>query len=88
MGAAGFWARGRIPASRGSGVAAAGRTNYAVRASIRAAAANDAAMTTALPGSLESVLEAGLHTAAGEPTTLRAQLGPRATVVVFLRHFG
>lgn len=45
-------------------------------------------MTTALPGSLETVLDAGLHTAAGAPTTLRAELGPQTTVVVFLRHFG
>ncbi|MFN6144988.1 MAG: hypothetical protein ACK5AL_01365 [Planctomycetota bacterium] len=36
----------------------------------------------------DAVLAAALRTADGAPTTLRAQLGPRATVVVFLRHFG
>lgn len=35
-----------------------------------------------------AVLAATLRTADGAPTTLRAQFGPRATVVVFLRHFG
>lgn len=88
VGAAGFWARRRDPASRGGGGAAAGRTNYAVGASVRVAAANDGAMTTARPGSLETLLDTGLHTAASTPTTLRAELGPRTTVVVFLRHFG
>jgi hypothetical protein len=34
------------------------------------------------------VLDAVLQDAAGWPTTLRAHLGPRALVVVFLRHFG
>lgn len=36
----------------------------------------------------DAVLAATLRAADGAPTTLRAQLGPRATVVVFLRHFG
>jgi hypothetical protein len=35
-----------------------------------------------------AMLDAALRDAAGAPTTLRAQLGPRATVIVFLRHFG
>jgi hypothetical protein len=35
-----------------------------------------------------AVLDAPLRTAAGEPTTLRAQVGSGSTVVVFLRHFG
>lgn len=34
------------------------------------------------------LLDAPLRTAAGEPTTLRARLGPGPLVVVFLRHFG
>jgi hypothetical protein len=45
-------------------------------------------MTNELPGSVDAVLDAPLRTAAGEATTLRAGLGPRSTVVVFLRHFG
>ena len=36
----------------------------------------------------DAVLDAPLQASDGAPTTLRAQLGPRATVVVFLRHFG
>lgn len=36
----------------------------------------------------DAVLAATLRTADSALTTLRAQLGPRATVVVFLRHFG
>ena len=36
----------------------------------------------------DAVLDAPLRTMAGHDTTLRAQLGPAATVVVFLRHFG
>jgi hypothetical protein len=36
----------------------------------------------------DPLLDAPLHTATGDGTTLRAQLGPKATVVVFLRHFG
>lgn len=36
----------------------------------------------------DAVLDAPLQRADGTPTTLRAELGPRATVVVFLRHFG
>jgi len=36
----------------------------------------------------DQVLDAPLRTAGGDDTTLRAQLGPAATVVVFLRHFG
>jgi hypothetical protein len=35
-----------------------------------------------------AVLAATLRASDGAPTTLRARLGPRATVVVFLRHFG
>jgi hypothetical protein len=35
-----------------------------------------------------AVLDAPLQSSAGEPTTLRSQLGPARTVVVFLRHFG
>jgi hypothetical protein len=34
------------------------------------------------------VLDAPLQDAAGAATTLRAQLGAGATVIVFLRHFG
>ena len=37
---------------------------------------------------LAPLLEAELQTAADAATTLGAQLGPRATVFVFLRHFG
>ena len=37
---------------------------------------------------LASLLQAELQTAAGGATTLREQLGPQATVFVFLRHFG
>jgi hypothetical protein len=35
-----------------------------------------------------AVLDAPVQAADGAATTLRAQLGPRATVIVFLRHFG
>jgi hypothetical protein len=35
-----------------------------------------------------AALDAPLHDAAGGATTLRAQLGRRATAIVFLRHFG
>lgn len=41
-----------------------------------------------MPLAVANVLDAVLQDAAGAPTTLRAHLGPRATVVVFLRHFG
>ena len=37
---------------------------------------------------LASLLQAELQTTAGGATTLRSQLGPDATVLVFLRHFG
>lgn len=37
---------------------------------------------------LAAAFASPLVDAAGVPTTLRAQLGPRATVVGFLRHFG
>ena len=37
---------------------------------------------------LDQLLAADLQDQNGVATTLRAQLGPRATVVVFLRHFG
>ena len=37
---------------------------------------------------LDQVLAAELHDQRGAATTLRDQLGPRATVLVFLRHFG
>jgi hypothetical protein len=36
----------------------------------------------------DRLLAADVRHAAGAPTTLRAHLGPRATVIVFLRHFG
>lgn len=36
----------------------------------------------------DDLLDAPLRTADGADTTLRAQLGPSRTVVVFLRHFG
>ena len=36
----------------------------------------------------DALLDAPLHTTDGAETTLRAQLGALATVVVFLRHFG
>lgn len=41
-----------------------------------------------MPVALADVLAAPLSTLAGGTTTLAAELGPRATVVVFLRHFG
>jgi hypothetical protein len=50
-----------------------------------AAARRDDAPMTADPA---AVLAATLAAVDGTPTTLRACLGPRATVVVFLRHFG
>lgn len=37
---------------------------------------------------LAALLDTPLVDAAGAATTLRARLGPRATVVGFLRHFG
>lgn len=36
----------------------------------------------------EALLDIPLRTTDGAETTLRAQLGPKASVVVFLRHFG
>lgn len=36
----------------------------------------------------DPLLDVPLTTADGSTTTLRAGLGPAATVVVFLRHFG
>lgn len=41
-----------------------------------------------MPIAIDAVLDAVLQDAAGAPTTLRAQIGPAATVVVFLRHYG
>jgi hypothetical protein len=41
-----------------------------------------------MPLAVAAVLDAVLQDDAGAPTTLRAHLGPRALVVVFLRHFG
>jgi hypothetical protein len=35
-----------------------------------------------------AVLDAALQDRAGAPTSLRRHLGARATVIVFLRHFG
>jgi hypothetical protein len=35
-----------------------------------------------------AMLDASLRDTTGAATTLRAHLGPRATVIVFLRHFG
>jgi hypothetical protein len=35
-----------------------------------------------------AVLDATLRAVDGSATSLRQRLGPRATVVVFLRHFG
>jgi hypothetical protein len=35
-----------------------------------------------------AVLDATLAAVDGASTTIRQRLGPRATVVVFLRHFG
>ncbi len=43
-------------------------------------------MTTTID--TDSLLDLPLRTAGGDATTLRGQLGARATVVVFLRHFG
>jgi hypothetical protein len=40
------------------------------------------------PIPIEALLDAGVLDAGGAATTLRAHLGPRATVVVFLRHYG
>lgn len=40
------------------------------------------------PMPIAALLEVPLTTAADTATTLREQLGPQATVVVFLRHFG
>ena len=37
---------------------------------------------------VDAVLDAPLQAADGGATPLRAQLGPRATAIVFLRHFG
>jgi len=37
---------------------------------------------------VDVLLDAPLRMASGEATTLRGQLGARATVIVFLRHFG
>jgi hypothetical protein len=37
---------------------------------------------------MTALLDAALRDTTGAATTLRAQLGPRATVIVFLRHFG
>jgi hypothetical protein len=37
---------------------------------------------------MDAVLDVPLQDADGAATTLRAQLGPRATAIVFLRHFG
>jgi hypothetical protein len=37
---------------------------------------------------LDQLLAADLQDQNGQATTLRTQLGPRTTVVVFLRHFG
>jgi hypothetical protein len=36
----------------------------------------------------DALLDEPLRDAAGKPTTLRAQFGGGALVVVFLRHFG
>jgi len=41
-----------------------------------------------MPIAVAAVLDAPLITAAGGATTLRAHLGQKTTVVVFLRHFG
>lgn len=46
------------------------------------------ATIAAMTDQLADVLDVPLHTAAGLPTALRAELGPDSTVVVFLRHFG
>lgn len=54
------------------------------RAGASPAGGDDAPMAT----DPAAVLAATLRTVDGAPTTLRARLGPRATVVVFLRHFG
>jgi hypothetical protein len=35
-----------------------------------------------------TILAAELQDQSGAPVTLRTLLGPRATVIVFLRHFG
>lgn len=45
-------------------------------------------MMTTMPIDAADLLLVPLQTAAGAQTTLREQLGPRTTVVVFLRHFG
>lgn len=45
-------------------------------------------MMPPMPLAAATLLEVPLTTAAGTATTLREQLGPQATVVVFLRHFG
>lgn len=37
---------------------------------------------------MHDLLDAPLRDPEGRPSSLRAWLGPRATVVVFLRHFG
>ncbi len=37
---------------------------------------------------IAAVLDASLRTGDGASVTLRERLGPRALVVVFLRHFG
>ena len=45
-------------------------------------------MIAAMLPTAAAVLDAPLQAADGSATTLRAQLGPGATIVAFLRHFG
>ena len=45
-------------------------------------------MMPPMPIAAAALLEFPFLTAAVGQTTLRPQLGPQATVVVFLRHFG
>jgi hypothetical protein len=37
---------------------------------------------------LDAMLDAQLVDVRGMPTTLRAHLGPQATAIVFVRHYG
>ena len=68
---------------------AAGRTHS--QCCVRAGASNEplrTAMMTSMPVDSAPMLDAPILATDGATTSLRAQLGGAATVVVFLRHFG
>jgi hypothetical protein len=50
--------------------------------------ANGSGIIRRMPVASADLLDLTMQDAEGAATTLRQQLGPRATVVVFLRHFG